>query len=172
MHVLRVPATVLAVLLLITACVTRPTSYHISSTYGSVSLSADVVCEEAGSYYAIIVPDLKLTFEPNANINGVDSIRSPSLRLIATVLRPGATHGDVTTNSSLILGINLDKSHRTATAGDLEFMVDKRKVRESTYLVFSLSDGKLLWPFPENLKQCALSSDASSKRAREKRSAA
>ena len=172
MCILRLPVVVLVALLSITACSSKTTSNHISWVYGSVGLSADVTCETTGSTYTIVIPKLQLTFQPDTNLNKVDSVRNPRLQLVTIVLRPGTTRSEITSSNSLPLNLSLDKIHRMATVSDLRLVVDKWRVRESTYTALNLTDGDLLWPSSENLKQCALSSNSSPKRTREKQRAA
>jgi hypothetical protein len=145
-----------------TALASKPMLQHISGAYGSVEYSANVTCETTGSNtYAFAVRDLQLTFEPDADFNKVDLVRNPQLRLITTVLRPGAARAELTSKMSLPLKLTLDKEHRVATVSDLRFVVAEQKVKESTSTILDLTDGHLLWPFPNNLKSCALSSNSS-----------
>lgn len=144
------------------ALASKPTFQHVSGRYGSVEYSADVTCETAGSSrYAFAVKDLHLAFQPDSNVNRVDLVRNPQLRLITTVLRPGAARAELTSESSLPLKLTLDKEHRSARLSDLRFVVAAQKVAESTSTILDLTDGHLVWPFPDNLKACALSSNGS-----------
>jgi hypothetical protein len=145
-----------------TALASKPTIQHISGAYGSIEYSANVKCEAAGSSaYAFAVSDLLLTYRPDAKFNMVDVVRNPQLRLRTTVLHPGSARAVLTSNNSLPLKLTLDNGHRTATVSDLRFVVSEQKVKESTSTILDLTDGHLIWPFPNNLKSCALSSSNS-----------
>lgn len=166
MHAPRISAAVLAYFICTTNLASKEASQQISWEYGSVAFSANVMCETSGKDYVIIVPTLQLTFRPDASWNKVDSIRNPHLQLVTTTLRPGTTHGEITSKNSIALTLSLDKDHRVATVNGLRFVVGRQKVQKSSYTFLSLTDGHLLWPSSKNLKQCALSSNGASERTR------
>jgi hypothetical protein len=156
------PLVALSVAIISTsALASTPEVQHVSGSYGSVEYSANVTCGINDKTYTFSVSDLHLTFHPDTNVNKVDFVRNPHLSLITTVLRPGTTRGDVTSKSSQLLTLTLDRKNRTATLGAQRFVVAEQKVDESTYTALTLSDGHLLWPLPGNLKSCALSSNSS-----------
>ena len=158
MTILKALAALSVTIISTNALASNPAFQKVSGAYGSVEYSANVTCGATGSTYTFSVSDLHLTFHPETNVNKVNSIVNPQLRMATTIRRSGATCADVTSKSLLPLALTLDKKHATATVSNRRFVIAAKKVRESTYTVLSLTDGHLFWPFEGNLKSCALSS--------------
>ncbi len=98
---------------------------------------------------------MTFTFDADAGVNHADAIRNPVLRLRTTVMDRRADRGGLTSESVRPLTVTLDASHPDATIHEVKFVVEKKWVYSSRHTILDLTDGRMVWPLPTELKYSA-----------------
>ena len=142
----------LAGVCILTSCSPAPRTFELNGSYGTLVYKGTVERVSNGSNYVYTVKNLVLTYSPFAQINMTDEIKV-NVEFVATT-RPPSGEGPwkrifVQTHQTSDV---LHTSAPTLTIKEVSFTVPKDVVDKADSVGLTVTDGKILWPFAEELK--------------------
>lgn len=139
-------------LIVLAGCASAAQNYMLDGAYGSLAYKGSVSRQDSGVNFIYTVNQLDLTFDQKADVNATARITTPVLRFLTTIRARGDKPTVVTFESSVPTQIHLDAEHHSATVRSIKFVVPKSVVASSDYAGLDVTDGGLLWPLQEDLR--------------------
>jgi len=123
----------------------------IDGSYGTLAFRGSVVRRNTGSRYEYAV-QLAATFDAAARTNAVSAIHLTAIRFVATrTTTPGASASVLYSDSrSISADFSADRDARQLPS--VTFQLDKSIEQQAQHVLVSVTDGRLLWPVPAELK--------------------
>lgn len=142
--------TILVLMMLFASSNAHSTNHKLNGSYGTLKYSGSVSVKTNKDSVIYIVEELTLTFDPNAEINSVTQISSPTIRIITSKMGVNNQKGKIIYEARIPTKIYLDSNNRVVTLNNLVFSIPKDGFDGADYVGFALIE-KLIWPMHLNL---------------------
>ncbi len=129
----------------------KPVVFNVDGNYGTLGFKGTVERFDLGGEYEYR-PHISITFLPNEQTNRTPIANLVMVRLVATKPGPERDRAILLSSESESIAVFLSQDGETKTMPDVVFRLPKSIVAEAAHVVLGVTDMRLLWPIPVELK--------------------
>jgi hypothetical protein len=126
-------------------------TFAVDTSFGTLRFLGQVVQFELGDRYQYKA-QLRLTFDRFARTNSTSSIHLTTARFVATIAGDPREQARLVYEQSQPISADFTADGDTRQLPELTFSIEKSVAALATSIALGVSDDRLLWPVPGNLK--------------------